>query len=76
MPENKPPVAHYSRGSIQPIEFIEGSFTPDEYRGFLKGNVIKYVSRYRYKDSPEADLHKAQIYLSWLAEFEKKQEKA
>ena len=76
MPENKPPVEHYNRGSVQPIDFMEGSFTPDEYRGFLKGQVIKYVSRYRYKGSVEADLNKAAIYLGWLIDFEKKQEKA
>lgn len=73
MPANKPPVAHYDRGAIQPIDFIEGSFTPDEYRGFLKGQVIKYIARYRYKGTPEADLIKAKTYLGWLAEFEKKQ---
>ncbi len=72
MPHDHPPVAHYDRGGAQPIDFMEGSFTPDEYRGYLKGNVIKYVSRYRYKGSPEADLQKAQTYLGWLAEFEKK----
>lgn len=72
MPEHKPDVPHYQRGAIQPIDFYEGSFTPDEYRGFLKGQVIKYISRYRYKGAPEADLIKAQTYLGWLAEFEKK----
>lgn len=73
MPDTKPPVNHYNRGEIQPIDFIEGSFTPEEYRGYLKGNVIKYVSRYKYKGSPEADLIKAQVYLGWLREFENKQ---
>ena len=73
MPDNKPPVAHYDRGTIQPIEFFEGSFTPEEYQGFLKGNVIKYVSRYRYKGTPEADLIKAQTYLGWLLEAVKKE---
>ena len=73
MPEQKPPVAHYDRGTIQPIEFFEGSFTPEEYQGFLKGNVIKYVSRYRYKGTPEADLIKAATYLGWLLEAVKKE---
>ena len=73
MPTDHPPVPHYSLGTIQPIDFMEGSFTPDEYRGFLKGQVIKYIARYRYKGTPEADLVKAQTYLSWLAEFERKQ---
>lgn len=73
MPSFHPPVSHYDRGTIQPIDFMEGSFTPDEYRGFLKGQIIKYVSRYRYKGTPEADLVKAQTYLMWLTDFERKQ---
>lgn len=73
MPEYHPPVPHYSRGSIQPIDFMESSFTPDEYRGFLKGQVIKYVSRYRYKGKPLDDLAKAKTYLDWLIEFERGQ---
>lgn len=73
MPDTHPQVAHYNRGAVQPIDFMEGSFTPDEYRGYLKGNVIKYVFRYRYKGTPEADLTKAMTYLGWLREFESKQ---
>lgn len=70
MPKFHPPVAHYDRGQIQPIDFIESNFTPDEYRGYLKGQVIKYISRYRYKGVPIQDLTKAQVYLNWLREFE------
>lgn len=72
MPDTKPPVAHYDRGSIQLIDFLEGSFTPGEYRGYLKGQVMKYLSRYRYKGTPEADLIKAQTYLGWLIDYETK----
>ena len=75
MPEYHPPVAHYNRAAIQPIDFMESNFTPDEYRGYLKGQVIKYVSRYRYKGHPAADLLKARQYLSWLIEFEAIREK-
>jgi hypothetical protein len=64
-----PPVAHYDRGSVQPIDFMEGNFTADEYLGFLKGQVIKYISRFRYKGTPIADLEKAQTYLGWLREY-------
>jgi len=70
MPKFKPPVDHYNRGVIQPIDFMESHFTPDEYRGHLKGQVIKYISRYRYKGTPIADLAKAQTYILWLLEFE------
>ena len=72
MPDIKPPVPHYDRGRIQVIDFLEGSLTPEEYRGHLKACVIKYVSRYRYKGAPLADLLKAEDYLAFLIEFEKK----
>lgn len=60
---------HYDRGGIQPIEFMLMSFTNEEFRGFLKGNIIKYVSRASYKNGAE-DLKKAKVYLDWLHDFE------
>lgn len=39
--------------------------THDEYIGFLKGNVYKYVFRYQKKNGKE-DLEKAQTYLKLL----------
>ena len=62
--------SHYDRGRIQPIEFMLMSFSPDEFRGFLKGNVVKYISRSSYKNGVE-DLEKAKIYLEWLTDFER-----
>lgn len=60
---------HYDRGGIQPIEFMLMSFTHEEFRGFLKGNIIKYTSRAAYKNGVE-DLKKAKVYLDWLIDFE------
>jgi hypothetical protein len=73
MPDNKPPVAHYDRGTVQPIDFFEGSFTREQYEGYLMGNIIKYVSRFNYKGTPLDDLDKAARYLGWLIDFERKQ---
>ena len=36
---------HYTAGGIEVIEFLKAKLTREEYRGFLKGNVIKYLSR-------------------------------
>jgi hypothetical protein len=76
LPENKPNVPHYNRGTVQPIDFMEGSFTPEEYRGFLKGQVIKYIARYRYKGTAVEDLQKARQYLDWLIAFERKMDES
>jgi len=75
MPKLHPKVPHYDHCRVQVIDFLEGSFTPDEYRGALKAAIIKYISRYRLKGTPLADLGKAQTYLAWLVEFESKEAK-
>ena len=48
------------------IEVIKDGMTDDEYHGYLKGNVLKYVSRYKFKGEPLEDLQKAQWYLNKL----------
>ena len=40
--------------------------TDDEYHGFLKGYVLKFVSWYKFKGEPLEDLKKAQWYLNRL----------
>lgn len=57
---NKPP--HYTQSSIECIEAIRAALTPDEFRGFCKGNVIKYVWRERLKGGDES-LEKAAWYI-------------
>jgi len=71
-PKFHPLVPYYNVGAVQPIDFMEASFTASEYIGYLKGNIIKYVSRHQHKGAPLADLAKAQTYLNWLIEFEGK----
>jgi hypothetical protein len=70
MPTAKPPVAHYDRCTLQPIDIIEATFTPEEYRGHLKACIIKYLFRYQHKGTPLEDLRKAANYLEWLLEHE------
>ena len=60
---NHPP--HYTDGSIECIDAIEAQLTSEEYRGYLKGNIAKYVWRERHKDGPES-LKKARWYLDRL----------
>ena len=40
--------------------------SPSEFEGYLQGNVIKYISRYRYKGTALEDLQKAQWYINRL----------
>lgn len=59
--------SHYVFGGIETIEYLKAKLTPEEYRGFLKGNVLKYVSREAEKNGLE-DLKKAKWYLDKLIE--------
>lgn len=61
---------HYE-SQIQPIEYLEANLSKDEFRGLLKGNIIKYITRYRRKGGV-TDLYKAQEYMLWLIELEEK----
>ena len=56
---------HYTTGGIECIQAIKASMSPDEYQGYLKGNALKYLWRFRQKNGVE-DLKKAQVYLTWL----------
>lgn len=57
--------SHYNDGGVECIDAIEASMTPEEFIGFLKGNVIKYLWRYRLKNGLQ-DLKKADWYLTKL----------
>ena len=62
---------HYSSKAVQPWDAMESWMSREEFSGFLRGNVIKYVSRYQDKGGLE-DLKKANHYLSKLIEITKK----
>ena len=62
--------SHYCRGGIECIDAIEASLGKDEFTGFLRGNIIKYVWRYKDKNGLE-DLKKAQWYINKLIEVVK-----
>ena len=54
---------HYTHGNIETIDYMESCLTPEEFCGGCKMNVLKYVSREKYKNKLE-DLKKAQWYLN------------
>jgi hypothetical protein len=63
---NHPP--HYTDGGIECIEAIEAQLTTEEYQGYLRGNCVKYLWRWRHKGG-KTDLAKAQWYLDRLLTF-------
>jgi hypothetical protein len=64
---------HYKKSddAIECIEAIKSSITSEQFKGYLKGNVQKYV--WRYENHPNGkvqSLQKARVYLQWLEEEE------
>lgn len=57
---------HYTQGGIECIDAIKASMTREEFVGYLKGNCLKYLWRYRNKGKAQEDLKKAQWYLDKL----------
>ena len=66
MVDNPP---HYNNGGIECIEAIEAMLSKDEYIGYLRGNALKYMWRFRYKSKPFEDLRKARWYEERLMKF-------
>jgi hypothetical protein len=56
---------HYRQGEIECIDAIEAALTPEEFRGYCKGNVLKYTWRERHKGEATS-LAKAAWYLRRL----------
>ena len=59
--------SHYTQGGIECIKAIEASMTPYGFQDYCKGNVLKYIWRWREKNGVE-DLKKAKVYLNWMIE--------
>ena len=59
---------HYNTGNIECIEAIEESMSSVAFKGYLKGNCMKYLWRYDYKGKQVEDLQKAQWYLAKLTQ--------
>lgn len=58
---------HYRSKPIQPWDAMEAWMTPDEFKGFLKGNALKYLARANDKGGRQ-DIQKAHHYLTKLLE--------
>lgn len=63
-PVNHP--SHYNQGGIETLDIIKMSLTKEEYKGYLKGNVLKYRERAQFKGNAEQDYAKAKFYFNEL----------
>lgn len=59
---------HYkTMGDFQPWDVLQHWLTPEEYRGWMKGNAIVYLARERQKGGDQ-DIAKAAHHLQKLIE--------
>lgn len=62
--------SHYTSGQIECIDYIRSVLSREEFRGWLRGNVIKYQHRYLLKGKPVEDLKKILFYTKELIDLE------
>ena len=64
---NNPP--HYTHGGIETIAYIRAKLSPEEYVGYLRGNIEKYNSRIGLKGESRLDSGKIKWYAIELDRF-------
>ncbi|ROS05731.1 uncharacterized protein DUF3310 [Sinobacterium caligoides] len=60
--------SHYDAGGIKTICILKAKLTPEQYEGFLLGNIIKYSSRINHKGQFDSDARKIGVYTKMLEE--------
>lgn len=51
--------------NIESIDVLRAALTPEEFKGFCKGNALKYLILAGKKDDELQDLKKAGVYIGW-----------
>ncbi|UAK70945.1 DUF3310 domain-containing protein [Aeromonas enteropelogenes] len=64
----------FADDSLESIDAIRILLTPEEFKGFLKGNILKYRFRAGGKDDILQDIGKAKEYNAMLADYVAKKE--
>lgn len=63
-----PKARYYDAGGIETIDIIKAKLTPEEYRGYLLGVIIKYSCRLGHKGDAGRDAEKLRKYSEWLTD--------
>lgn len=69
--------AHYTAGKFEVIEIIESitnSMKLTPFEGYMLGNTLKYLARFKHKNGLE-DLQKAKVYLDMLIKDQEDKER-
>lgn len=61
--------SYYDAGGIELLSVIKAKLSPEQYRGYLHGNILKYSGRMNFKGSYDRDLEKVGVYQGLLSEL-------
>ena len=61
-----PKSGHYDFGGVEVQDVIKAKLTPEQYEGWLLGNIIKYSLRCNFKGQKARDHEKIEFYAKWL----------
>ena len=69
--------AHYRTyiDGLETIDMIYAVLGPERFKGYCRGNALKYLARADDKGKPIEDLEKAIVYIRWEIEIKKKENK-
>lgn len=59
---------HYKIGGIEAIDVLKAKLSTEEFEGYLKGTLMKYMMRAGHKDDKLQDLKKAQWFMNKLVQ--------
>lgn len=65
-----PKSSYYDAGGIETLDIIKAKLTPEQYQGYLLGNVIKYACRANFKGCAARDSEKLAVYAKQLASID------
>lgn len=65
-PTNDPINPSHYKGDIECIDYQKSISTPEEFRGYLRLQAVKYIHRLNSKDTPTTNIDKAIWYLTRL----------
>ena len=60
--QKDPKSRYYGEGGFETLDIIKAKLTPEQFRGFLLGNIIKYSCRANYKGEFDRDIEKVRFY--------------
>lgn len=64
-----PKSRYYDAGGVEVLDVIKAKLTPEQYKGWLLGNLIKYSCRANYKGQFSRDIEKVKFYGAEMFNF-------